>query len=343
MTWKTSTLVSLLRLLRNSCQWHHLNLYSFGKANNAYRDGDFALVDAEPPDNSRVLTVVAGPEQAKIQLPRTLSCTMSPVIADMMQKMLSQQKKNLGAFEHVPRFKMEYQWRTTRTSSTSPAMGKHDSGILPSSCATPTQRPSKHYLTGSRIPAASVLSDGYFRRMLLFDLTEKHEDNCRCGHVDSRTPGMLSPSIYCPEHNPNVAISLICFAEEFQMTKLQKEITRGLLISCGIDQAVGKQVEDPRMPNSISFQRCVADMSNFKNAIQYFRLTLTEEAAVKGATDLTGAEYKVAGLRKGELEEINCSIERMVSFWGCFEVYFDMDHMSQESLVSRLKRAVLGK
>jgi hypothetical protein len=68
------------------------------------RHGDFTLVDAEQPDNSRIITIIAGPEEAKIQLPRILICTMSPVIADMLQKALKQQKKKLGALEHVPRF-----------------------------------------------------------------------------------------------------------------------------------------------------------------------------------------------------------------------------------------------
>jgi hypothetical protein len=61
-------------------------------------------VDAERPDNSRTITIIAGPEEAKIQLPRILICTMSPVIANMLQKALKQQKKKLGALEHVPRF-----------------------------------------------------------------------------------------------------------------------------------------------------------------------------------------------------------------------------------------------
>jgi hypothetical protein len=61
-------------------------------------------VDAERPDNSRIITIIAGPEEAKIQLPRILICTMSPIIADMLQKALKQQKKKIGALEHVPRF-----------------------------------------------------------------------------------------------------------------------------------------------------------------------------------------------------------------------------------------------
>lgn len=63
------------------------------------RRGDFTLVDAERPDNSHIITAIVGPEEAKIQLPRILICTMLPVIADMLQ-----QKKRLGALEHVPRF-----------------------------------------------------------------------------------------------------------------------------------------------------------------------------------------------------------------------------------------------
>ena len=64
-------------------------------------------MNAERPDDTRLITIVAGLEKTKIQLPRTLTCTLSPVIADMMQKALKQQqqKKNHGAFEHVPRLK----------------------------------------------------------------------------------------------------------------------------------------------------------------------------------------------------------------------------------------------
>jgi hypothetical protein len=54
------------------------------------RHGDFTLVDAERPDNSRIITAIVGPEEAKIQLPRILICIMSPVIADMLQKALNQ-------------------------------------------------------------------------------------------------------------------------------------------------------------------------------------------------------------------------------------------------------------
>jgi hypothetical protein len=125
-------------------------------------------------------------------------------------------------------------------------------------------------------PEVSMLSDKALRRMLLFDLAGQHKDNCWCGRVMLKTSGTLSPSICCPSHDPAVAISLICSAEEFQMTKLQHEITKCLLICCGIDQVVEEQDEVSKLPYSIAFQRWVREKSNFKNTIQYFRLSLTK-------------------------------------------------------------------
>lgn len=101
-------------------------------------------------------------------------------------------------------------------------------------------------------PEVSTLSDKALRRMLLFDLAGQHKDNCWCGRVTLKTSGTLSPSICCPSHDPAVATSLICFAE-FQMTKLQHEITKCLLISCGIDQVVEEQDEVPKLPYSFAF------------------------------------------------------------------------------------------
>ena len=164
-----------------------------------------------------------------------------------------------------------------------------------------------------------MLSGSEFREMLLFDMTEKHNDYCKCGLMAS-----FPPSTYCAKHDPTIAISLICFAEEFQMTKLQHEITKGLLLSCGIQQITNEQLERPRFPHSVTFERCLADKANVKNAVQYFRLTMTKEAAEKGVTDITGAEYQILGLRKGELEINDDGVEPNTSFWGRFEVHFEM-------------------
>jgi hypothetical protein len=65
------------------------------------RHGDFTLVDAERPDNSRIITIIAGPEEVKIQLPRIIICIISPVIADRLQRALKQQKKRLGGLEQL--------------------------------------------------------------------------------------------------------------------------------------------------------------------------------------------------------------------------------------------------
>jgi hypothetical protein len=304
-------------------------------------------VDAERADNSRVITIIAGTEKAKIELPRILTCTMSPVIADMMQKALKQQQKKLGVLEQVPRFKDGLAVKDDKNILDFASRGQarlRNPTLFLHNASPAAMKALAHWFSD---PQASLLSDGEFRRMLLFDSTEKHNDNCGCGRVDLRTSGTLSPSIYCPGHDPTAAISLISFAEEFQMTKLQYEVTKGLLINCGIDQFVEQQVELPRFPHSITFQRCIADKNNLRNAIQYFRLIIRKEAAEQGITELTGGECGVFGLRKGSLEETGPSVERNVSFWGSFEIYFDfwpsdVPHVSQESLVGRVKRTVLG-
>jgi hypothetical protein len=307
------------------------------------RHGDFTLVDAERPDDSRNITIIAGPEEAKIQLPRILTCTMSPTIADMLQKALKQQKKKLGALEHVPQFEgglaLLDDENTLDFASHGQARLRNPTIFLRD--ANPAAIRALAYWLSN--PKASMLSDQVLRRMLLFDLAGKHKDNCWCGRVMLRTSGTLSPSICCPRHDPAVAISLICFAEEFQMAKLQHEITKCLLISCGIDQVVEEQAEMPKLPHSIAFQRWVPEKSNFKDTIQYFRLSLTKDAAKKGFKELTGGEYEVSRLRKGAWKDTGCVVERKVSFCGGFEVYFDVHHVNQESLVSKLKRAVLGE
>jgi hypothetical protein len=307
------------------------------------RHGDFTLVDAERPDDSRNITIIAGPEEAKIQLPRILTCTMSPTIADMLQKALKQQKKKLGALEHVPQFEgglaLLDDENTLDFASHGQARLRNPTIFLRD--ANPAAIRALAYWLSN--PKASMLFDKVFRRMLLFDLVGKHNDSCWCGRVMLRTPGTLSPSICCPRHDPAVAISLICFAEEFQITKLQHEITKCLLISCGIDQVVEEQAEMPKLPHSIAFQRWVPEKSDFKDTIQYFRLSLTKDAAKKGFKELTGGEYEVSRLRKGAWKDTGRVVERKVSFCGGFEVYFDVHHVNQESLVSKLKRAVLGE
>jgi hypothetical protein len=127
------------------------------------------------------------------------------------------------------------------------------------------------------------------------------------------------------------------------MTKLQNEITKCLLISCGIDQVVEDQVEMPKLPHMIAFQRWVPEKSNFKDTIQYFRLSLTKDAAKKGFKELTGGEYEISRPRKGARKDTDCMVERKMSFCGSFEVYFDMHHVNQESLMSKLMRAILGE
>jgi hypothetical protein len=307
------------------------------------RHRDFTLVDAERPDNSRIITIIAGPEEAKIQLPRILICTMSPIIADMLQKALKQQKKKIGALEHVPRFEgglaLLDDENTLDFASHGQARLRNPTLFLRD--ANPAAISALAYWLSN--PKASMLSDKVLRRMLLFDFAGKHKDNCWCGRVMLRASGTLSPSICCPRHDPAVAISLICFAEEFQMTKLQHEMTKCLLISCGIDQVVEEQGEVPKLPHSIAFQRWVPEKSNFKDTIQYFLLSLTKDAAKKGFKELTGGEYEVCRLRKGARKDTGCVVERMVSFCGSFEVYFDMHHVNQESLVSKLKKTVLGE
>lgn len=299
-------------------------------------------MDAEKPDNSRVIIIIAGPEKAKIQLPRILTCTMSPVIADMMQNAVKQYQKKLGAWEHVVRFQgglvVNDDENILDFASRGQARLRNPSLFLHN--ANPAAIRTLAYWLSN--PQVSMLLDRKFQRMLLCDMAEKLHDNCKCGLVELRTSGVLSPSIYCPEHDPTVAISLIYFAQEFQMTKLQHEITKGLLIICGIDQTVDKQLEILGFPQSITFQRCVADKTNFRNAIQHFRLTIAKESGEKVVTEMTGGEYEVSAMRKGGLEVIDSRSEQKISFWGSFEVQFGMCHVSESSLVSRLKRAVLG-
>jgi hypothetical protein len=300
-------------------------------------------VDAERPDNSRIITIIAGSEEAKVQLPRVLTCTMSPVIADMLQRALKQQQKKLGALEHVSRFEgglaLLDDENTLDFASHGQARLRNPTLFLRD--ANPAAIRALAYWLWN--PKVSMVSDKVLRRMLLFDLPGKHKDNCWCGRVTLRTSGTLSPGICCPRHNPAIAISLICFAEEFQMTKLQHETTKCLLISCGIDQVVEEQDEMPKLPHSIAFQRWVPEKSNFKDAIQHFRLSLMKDASKKGFKELTGAEYEVSSLKKGAQKDTGCVFERKVSFCGSFEVYFDMHHVNQESLVSKLKRTVLGE
>jgi hypothetical protein len=318
-----------MKSLKNSCQRYPSCFWGFHQAYNAYRDGDFTLVDAERPDNNCIITIIAGPEKAKIQLPQILTCTMSPIIADMMQKALKQQLKKVGALEHVPRFKDELAVNGDenifdsashgQTRLRNPSLFLHDANPAAITALA-------HWLSN---PQVSMPSGGEFQRMLLFDMTEKYHGNCKCGLAELRTSGTLSPSIYCAGHDPTVAISLICFAQEFQMTKLQHEITKGLLITCGIDQTVDKQLDIVRYPHSITFQRCIADKTNFRNAIQHFRLTVRKEAAKKVVTEMTGGKYEVSDMRKGGLEVIDGGIERKISFWGSFEVQFGVCHVSQ--------------
>ena len=300
-------------------------------------------MDAERPDNSRIITIIAGSEEAKVQLPRVLTCTMSPVIADMLQRALKQQQKKLGALEHVSRFEgglaLLDDENTLDFASHGQARLRNPTLFLRD--ANPAAIRALAYWLWN--PKVSMVSDKVLRRMLLFDLPGKHKDNCWCGRVTLRTSGTLSPGICCPRHNPAIAISLICFAEEFQMTKLQHETTKCLLISCGIDQVVEEQDEMPKLPHSIAFQRWVPEKSNFKDAIQHFRLSLMKDASKKGFKELTGAEYEVSSLKKGAQKDTGCVFERKVSFCGSFEVYFDMHHVNQESLVSKLKRTVLGE
>ena len=295
-------------------------------------------MDAERPDDTHLITIVAGLEKTKVHLPRTLTCTLSPVIADMMQKALKQQQKNYGAFEHVPRFKEGVEVNDDENILDFASHGQarlRNPTLFLRNTSPATVEALAYWLAN---PAASMLSEGKFRQMLLFDMTEKHNDYCKCGLMAS-----FPPSTYCAEHDPTVAISLICFAEEFQMTKLQHGTTKGLLVSCGIHQIVDKQLERPGSPHSVTFERCLADKVNAKTAIQYFRLTMTKEAAEKGVIDLTGAEYQISGLRKGELEIKDDGVERNTSFWGRFEVHFEMHSVTQDTLACKLKRVVLGK
>jgi hypothetical protein len=155
------------------------------------------FVDAERPDNSRIITAIVGPEEAKIQLPRILICTMSPVIPDMLQ-----QKKRLGALEHVPRFEMGL---TLKDDENTLDFAGHEQTRL--------RNPALLLLNAN--PKASTLFDWVLRRTLLFNLAGQHKDSCWCGRVMRRTPGTLSPGVCCPRHDPAIAISLICFAEEF--------------------------------------------------------------------------------------------------------------------------------
>jgi hypothetical protein len=179
------------------------------------RHGDFTLVDAERPDNSRIITAIVGPEEAKIQLPRILICTMSPVIADMLQKALNRQKKRLGALEHVPRFErgltLKDDENTLDFASHEQTRLRNPTLLLPN--VNPVAIRALAYWLSN--PKASMLFDRVLRRTLLFNLAGQHKDSCWCGRVMRRTPGTLSPGVCCPRHDPAVAISLICFAEEF--------------------------------------------------------------------------------------------------------------------------------
>jgi hypothetical protein len=108
-----------------------------------------------------------------------------------------------------------------------------------------------HWLSN---PQVSMLFDGEFRRMRLFDFTEQRNNSCGCGRVELRVSGTLSLGTYCSEHVPNAAISMICFAKEFHMAKLQHENTKGLLISCGIDQFVQEHVGFAQFPHRITLE-----------------------------------------------------------------------------------------
>jgi hypothetical protein len=242
------------------------------------RHGDFMLVDAERPDNSRIITIIAGPEEAEIQLPRILICTMSPVTADMLQKALNQQKKKLGALEYVPRFEDGLALLDDENTLDFAGHGQVRLRNLAISLrdANPAAIRALAYWLSN--PKASMLSDGVLRRMLLFNLAGKHKDSCCCGRVMLRTSGTLSPCICCPRHDPAVAISLICSAKEFRMTKLQHETTKCLLISCGIDQVVEAQVEMPKLPIaslfSAGYQRSRISRTQFSTSGSRLRKTL---------------------------------------------------------------------
>ena len=310
-----------------------------GQAYSLYRGEEFTLVDAERPDSSLVLTIIAGPEKAKLQLPRTLTCTMSPVVADMIHKALKKQhhKKNYGAFEHVPRFKNGVEVKDNENvldfASEGQSRLRNPTLFLPDTSSA-TVKALAYWLAH---PDASMLSEGEFRQMLLFDMTEPQNDYCGCGRM-----ALFPPSGYCREHDPTIAINLLCFAEKFQLTKLLHEVTKDLLINCGVHQVANRVVGGFGFPDSVTFRRCTADKANSKTALQYFRLSVTEQAAYKGITEFTGAEYQISGLRKGVLACSSSRINRNMSFWGSFEVHFELNQVSQFSLMSRLKRALLG-
>jgi hypothetical protein len=224
-----------------------------------------------------------------------LTCTISPVIANIMQQALKQPQKKRGALEHVPRFKDGLVVRDNEIILDFASRGQarlRNPTLFLHNTKPVTIKALAHWLSN---PQVSMLSDAEFRRMLLFDLTQKHNDYCGCGRVEYRMSGTLCPSTYCSGHDPTTAISLIYFAEEFQMTRLRHEITRGLQISCGIDQFVEQHLGLSQFAHCITFQRCVADERNFKTTTQYLRLTITEKAVEQGVTELTGGSMKSLG------------------------------------------------
>jgi hypothetical protein len=135
---------------------------------------------------------------------------MSPVIADMLQ-----QQKRLGALEHVPRFEkgltLKDDENTLDFASYEQTRLRNHTLLLPN--ANPVVIRALAYWLSN--PKDSMLFDRVRRRTLLFNLAGQHKDSCWCGRVMRRTPGTLSPGVCCPRHDPAIAISLICFAEEF--------------------------------------------------------------------------------------------------------------------------------
>lgn len=280
---------------------------------------------------------------------------MSPVLADMMRRTLlkkARDTKDFRGLEHISR---------RRDDSQESKAHNDDNELDFASCGQARLlEPTLHLLKAD--PAAfkalvhwlchsddSVTSDLELQKLLRF--TSNPEKPCICSTICIRLSGVLSPANYCEGHDPTVAINLIRLGKELQMTKLCHVITKALLMACGFDKFLEKQVEEPKFPHSITFQRYIADKTSFRNALQHCRFTITAASAHKGlseVSELTGAEYEMSAVREGELEEeVASSCMRWVSILGSFEVSFDfwpddVPHVSQSSFTSKLKRMVLG-
>lgn len=297
--------------------------YAIHGADNSYRDDGFTMVDPETPHHSRLMAFIVGSEKRRFTLPRTLSCTVSPVFAKMMQDAVAKNTKKWTGWEHVSHLRDGSTDSEAHNDAHKLDFASHGQARLRQpTFDLPNASPAAFQALTRWIshPVACISSDNVLCSMV-FQPKVLHY-HCLCFVLDHRSPGKLTSANYCTKHDPTVAINLIRLATDFKITKLQYAATKALLLASGIIDVVENQVDVSEYPNSITFQRAVAHKA--ANALQFFRLTVTNKAADNMDYELSGEEYEISGVREGEFAGVDGDgCVRQMCAYGSFEVYFD--------------------